>query len=412
MPNPRVEVVHESSWTPISLSEEEEEALKAAGRNLAKGTDRFGQTIAESTSSVIRINRVAPGQARIYVSDMIGMVSTETLQLHVEPKIPRPHLIHLLVSADVLPRLALESGLLESDDSFASLVCHWFVQALDRLLALGLARDYHSVTEETTAVRGRLQLLASARLFYRGRLAVISDLEDFDFDTPLNRLLLHAARIIAASTQLSKDLRKSALRAAKRMDGVGDFRHSDFMGEIDRRTANYADAVLLGRHVIRSIGRTLDAGVLRSWTFLFRTPEPVEAGVRAELIEALPISVRKKQQTLEGSTLTVNPDLVFGEDAALADVKYKLAGKEWDRGDLYEVVAFGAALRTPHCAVVIFRDPATDPLPALGVGDFTVSELCWPVADHISPETASAALAIQVQKWLGEAGVLSLLAAA
>ena len=47
--------------------------------------------------------------------------------------------------------------------------------------------------------------------------------------------------------------------------------------------------------------------------------------------------------------MTVNPDIIFGHGQALADV-ITLMGIEWNRPDLHEAVAFGAAYRTLQTA--------------------------------------------------------------
>ncbi len=43
------------------------------------------------------------------------------------------------------------------------------------------------------------------------------------------------------------------------------------------------------------------------------------------------------------------------EVRAIGDVKYKLLGAEWERSDLYEVVAFAAGYRVPQAVVATVR---------------------------------------------------------
>jgi len=131
----------------------------------------------------------------------------------------------------------------------------------------------------------------------------------------------------------------------------------------------------------------------------------VEAGIRAMLAERLGAGVvRKEGRQLVGSTMTFNPDLVFGAPHAIGDVKYKLAGGEWDRGDLYQVVAFAAAFRVTEAILVRFRRSDVTPLPDVRVGDIRVRELTW-LADPQDPAAASAAaLAADIDAWLGDLG--------
>jgi hypothetical protein len=62
-----------------------------------------------------------------------------------------------------------------------------------------------------------------------------------------------------------------------------------------------------------------------------RTPELVETGV-GEILQkglAATVVVAKKARTLKGTALTINPDLLFGDNEAIGDVKYKLMDSDW-----------------------------------------------------------------------------------
>ena len=95
-----------------------------------------------------------------------------------------------------------------------------------------------------------------------------------------------------------------------------------------------------------------------------------------------------------------NPDLVFGDIAAVGDVKYKLMSGDWSRSDLNQIVAFAAAARTDTGIVVGFHlsDPAS--LPAVGVGDFHIVGVNWRAAEDADPALASEELAIRVRSLL------------
>jgi hypothetical protein len=110
---------------------------------------------------------------------------------------------------------------------------------------------------------------------------------------------------------------------------------------------------------------------------------------------------------MEGSTLTFNPDLVFGNRLAVGDVKYKLFGRDWNRPDLNQVLAFAVAFRTTHCAVVGFRTPATKPLASLTVGDTKVREICWTADASIAPSAAANDLVTLANEWLAGIDILS-----
>lgn len=342
-------------------------------------------------------------RADVRIADAVGLVATPTLEIHVVPKIPQPHLLALLQAEGLAPRFDVTSGHLEADDNLAVLLAHWFTTALEAVLEQGLMADYRPEHGEIRTVRGRLALMDTTRLYYRGQLAVVADYEEFDHDTPLNRLLRHGARIVASSRPLPQHIRRRALRAVARMDGVGPLRRADVdAAPIDRRTAYYGDATRLARELIRATGRTLDAGPQRSWTFLLRTPGLVEEGIRQTLAAGLaPTTVRKRTVSLPGSAMTINPDLVFGDHAShVGDIKYKLGRSEWIRSDLYEVVAFAAALHARAATIVCFRPSTADSVPDIQIGDHAVREIVWPTA--MDPMQAAATVLEQARGWLAD----------
>ncbi len=395
----RYEWLVESKGKPIELSAEEQSLLEATGRQLARGTGRFGEEIPASEASVLQCTRVDAAHCLVRVADAVGVIALPTLQLEVRPKIPQNHLLYLLGRASYLPRLGTNEAHLGEASSLFELIAHWFLVGLERLLKQGLARGYRPETAELTVPRGRISPLPTGRLFYRGRLSVVADYEEFDFDTALNRTLLYAARLLLSNTDLPGRLRRRARRVAARMDGVGEWHAADRHAAIERRTANYADPILLAKTVIDNVGRHLLEGQGKVWTFLIRTPEAVEEGLRAGLRDYLPSSLRKRSLAVPGG-ITLNPDLVFGEGAAIGDVKYKLGGAEWNRSDLYEVVAFAAGFCCERAVILNFRRGSDEGLPAVRLGDIEVTELAWHVATGWSPEASLARLAADLGNWL------------
>jgi 5-methylcytosine-specific restriction endonuclease McrBC regulatory subunit McrC len=183
------------------------------------------------------------------------------------------------------------------------------------------------------------------------------------------------------------------------MDGVGDFRPSDLEAQIDRQTIYYGAAAMLARRILQATGTAMKFGEATIWSFLINTPDVVEQAVRSILRSRLDgIKVEKRRITLEGSAKTFNPDLVFDDSLAVADVKYKLAGGDWNRADLYEVIAFAEAVHTPRAALMVFRESAGG-LKSLKVGSKRVDEICWRTHDR-SPEQAAQELVEDVSYWL------------
>lgn len=367
---------------------------------LASSQAWWGEGEAPAERSVIRCTP-AGSLWEVRVVDSVGVVSLGTVELLVRPKIPLGHLLYLFERSGKFPRIDPHRGETDQGESFWTLVAGWYVMATEHLLRSELVRDYHTITASLPYAVGSLDLPATARSFYAGRLEITSHFDEFGFDTPLNRVIRAAARAVARNPRLSLDLRHRARRIATRMEGVGDIRHDDVRATPDRRTRNYADSFCLAVHVVKSMGRTLDAGDSASWTFLVRTPEMVEEGIRRVLQdEWSPARIRRERKRLLPAGFSVNPDLVIDAGRAVADVKYKLSGTTWDRGDVYEVVAFASAFLTQHAALIGFRGQSAPVLPAVPVGNIRVEQMSWPIGDGVEPEQGAESLRNQFRAWM------------
>ena len=103
---------------------------------------------------------------------------------------------------------------------------------------------------------------------------------------------------------------------------------------------------------------------------------------------------------LKPSSLTLTPDLRFESDEALGDVKYKLMGTDWNRGDLYQAVAFGTAFHVNKVMVVGFSPHSESTLPPVRVGAVEVTPLWWRCHQDLTPEQAGDVLCKEVLAWL------------
>jgi hypothetical protein len=395
---------------PVDLSSLEVEALTRMGRRLASQTSWWGENEGESSgreTSAIKCVRAGDGRWRVRVDNAVGVVRVGNVQIVVEPKIPLSHLLYLMAEAGSLPRLDEERASLAADQSLWALVAAWFTASAESLLRRGLIRDYQETRQDLSLIRGRVQPPRTATNFYVGRVAFDCEFDEFDIDTPLNRIVLAAARAVASSVLLASDVRRRAMSIAVRMDeGVQDLAAGDLRAAFDRRTAHYAEVIPLARHVLRSRGRTLAGGEELGWSFLIPTPALVEEGIRNVLNRGLTPKywVKKRGRQLEGSTLTFNPDLVFGPSAAVGDVKYKLTSTTWNRADLYEVIAFGVAFRAERTCLVTFNQSSGDRrFSDLRVGDIRVSHLVWDADLARSPIDSADALVASARSWLQDA---------
>ena len=394
----------ESRDSIVSLSDDEAAHLESLGRQLAGSSEWWGAGAQEEPArspSVTSCIALGDGKWRIRVSDAVGLIGLPSVQISIQPKIPVQHLLYLMEASDEFPRLSPDRALAMNDLYFWELVMHWFVDELESVLRRGLLRDYEERRSRLETIRGSADVLETARLYYAGQLAFDCVYDEFDFNTPPNRLLLAAARRVAGTPVRNSLLRRRASRAIARFDRVGQLRSSDVRWRADRRAVYYTDATTLARHLILGVGRTISHGEGIATSFLIRTPEMVEKGLKALLSRALPHRrIEKRGLQLEGSTMTLNPDLLFDSGDAVGDVKYKILSGEWPRPDLYQLVAFATGFRSSEGILVHFASSDEYQLPSVRVGDVQLHAASWGANKEISPEEALGALAVSIDDLL------------
>lgn len=397
----------ESSKTTVQLTDEEAEYLSDVGQRLAGSKAWWGddERETERPPTVIRCSRISGHLWNVTVSDAVGVIGFGDRQLLVQPKIPTDHLLYLLGRSEAFPRLHFDQAQAAAGADLWRLIVVWFLDAVETLLRRDLVSDYAQHRDDLEFLRGRVDVVATARRYYAGRLDLPCEYEEISVDTPLNRLLRAAAQVIAAAPELPFEPRRRARRALARLDDAGPLEPSDVSAQTDRRTAHYRDSIMLARNIITKDHRHLAHGKKIAWTFLIRTPEMVEAGVRAVIADALcdTFSVAKRGLQLPGSTLKVNPDLVFGDVIAVGDVKYRLNQGEWNRSELYQTVAFAAAFRAREGLVVNFVPPAKQPPSSVCFGDIRVSGAAWPAHETLATPAAVALFTDSIRAWACQA---------
>lgn len=394
----------ESQDLLVELSADEEVALARAGEDLAGTREYWGDDESTATRTVIRVSRAPGGKSSVKIIDAVGLISVGSVQISVQPKINFAHLLHLFAASGQFPRLGPQTAQASIDTSLWAVVAKWYVDALDHLLRRDLLRDYQEVRERLPAARGRTDTVRMASDYYRGLIGFPSTFHEFTHDMPLNRVLLRAAQIVRGSADLEADTRAGARRAMMRMDGVGEMLPSDMRHKPERRMHYYRDAFELAHHVIRSAGRSVSHGAAVARTFLIRTPEMVEEGLRVLLQQNLGHrwSIDKKGRQIGGTTMRLQPDLVFNGGLGTGDVKYKLVNPDWKkmRNDLYQAIAFATVYCTNEAMIVRFRTDDRPPSPPIQVGEMNVTPFEWDARPGVAPEEAAAVLSAEVDLWL------------
>ncbi len=369
----RTEYLVESSAEELTLTEHEANELDRLGEALASQKTWWGdsdETEPQRPKTVIRCKRSGEGRYSVRVSEAVGIVGVGELQLIISPKIPLPHLLFLLAESEQIPRLLYERSQLSSDDNFFSVIARWFVHASETLLRQGLASDYGNITDDLACARGRIHTVRTFKSILAGRPVIRCDFDRFGEDTSLNRVIKGAALRLLSLPSLPEDLQDRCRRIVYRLSDIGELRGSDLLARPDPLSRRYRDVHPLALAVLSSTGINMKEGNGSTWTFLFRTPDPVEIGVRNSLQRHLypRWRVGKAKKILLGDRArSLNPDLVFADNdgkGAVGDVKYRLnTDGEIRRSDLNQVTTFATGFRSAKALVVPFLPiPAPDEL--------------------------------------------------
>jgi len=392
----------ESKKSSLNISEDDASLLSAIGRELASTQRWWGETRPPENRSVIDVRRALDGRFEVTFREVIGVVQIGRHRIHVRPKIPWDHFIFIASRSELAPRVSSEITSVESGLEFLEILCRWFIEAAERLLVLGLRSDYLEVAEEREEIRGQLLPLQTAMEIMKGRPIALCVFDELSIDTPFNRIIRTTCERVARLEKVSAEIRKRSRRLAYRMDTVGALRPADRRLKPDRLSASYIHPLALARLILDGCGVTLSNGHVQGTSFLIRTPEIIEDGMRTIVAEGLPsIQVRKRRQLLDDSGISINPDIVFGDSLAIADVKYKYFDRDWNRNDFNQIVAFATAFHCDRCALLGFISEASFSKPSnVSVGRVKATRIGWPVGLGTQPRKNADAVVAELNDWL------------
>jgi len=304
----------------IDLSEDEAQALSGLGRELSAKTAWWGGKEAPADRSVINIVEQTGGQFRITFRDVLGVVRVGDLQVNVQPKIPTPHFWHIVSHSELAPRVSIAPAAVSEGTTLIELLAQWCVEASEKLLRVGLRKGYKEDRGELDQVRGQIEVLETAERLYRGASVAVCRFEKLSEDISINRVVKSACERIARLGVISAAVRTRARRVVYRMAGIGNALHNDLRVRLDRLTTSYSRVLPLSLLVLNGCGISAAYGKVQGMAFLVRTPELIEDGLRSILALAISKpSVAKRRLLLDDSRMSINPDLVFGDDLAVGD---------------------------------------------------------------------------------------------
>lgn len=402
--NRTIELV-ESRPTEVVMTEAEAQLITTLGKTLVSRIAWWGEEADDASRpdrTIISCTATPRNTWIVTVSNAIGAFGVDDLTCLVTPKIPIPHLLYILSKSSLIPRMDDSRVHIGAGEALWELLARWFLSKVEQVVASDLLRDYQATHGPLSSVRGQLDSMATAGTFYSGSLDMVCTYDDFTVDNPLNRVLLAGLRALERLARLQTDLRRISRRLSSHFFEVGEVQTSDLRVITDRHSSHYGDALTLAKLIIEGTTFDLSTGIGEAWTFLIRTPEAIESGVRAVLAEGLSpqFTVRKYGTTLRPGTMQVQPDLRFDPIGHVGDVKYKKFGSDWPRGDLYQSVAFAAGCGAQRSCVISMGVGNSAKLPNVKFGDIEVTSILWDAREETEPSEAARQLIADCHAWL------------
>lgn len=402
--NRTIELV-ESRPTEVVMTEAEAQLITTLGKTLVSRIAWWGEEADDASRpdrTIISCTATPRNTWIVTVSNAIGAFGVDDLTCLVTPKIPMPHLLYILSKSSLIPRMDDSRVHIGAGEALWELLARWFLSKVEQVVASDLLRDYQATHGPLSSVRGQLDSMATAGTFYSGSLDMVCTYDDFTVDNPLNRVLLAGLRALERLARLQTDLRRISRRLSSHFFEVGEVQTSDLRVITDRHSSHYGDALTLAKLIIEGTTFDLSTGIGEAWTFLIRTPEAIESGVRAVLAEGLSpqFTVRKYGTTLRPGTMQVQPDLRFDPIGHVGDVKYKKFGSDWPRGDLYQSVAFAAGCGAQRSCVISMGVGNSAKLPNVKFGDIEVTSILWDAREETEPSEAARQLIADCHAWL------------
>lgn len=304
--------------------------------------------------------RFAPGDGRdrwmIRATQHVGTVVTEDVHLLVRPKVPVVNLLHLLEadgSALEVGRGSFDYGVdPELVPAFATL----YARRLEDALSSGVVRAYVTEEDRLLVPRGRIDIVRQARTGWSA-LPVACRFDEYAVDTPLNRILLAAARRLVRMAGVAPATRRRLVRAVDRLDGVGLLHLSDTEGPtcFTRLDERFRATEALARIVLASASVRDETGTVGANSFLLDMNVVFEHFVSHRLARSmrspLRVDLQHRLALDEDRHVQMRPDIVLRDGSQIvtvADAKYKISSDGLGRtSDYYQLLAYVTALALP-----------------------------------------------------------------
>ncbi|KAB2906736.1 MAG: hypothetical protein F9K40_06155 [Kofleriaceae bacterium] len=378
----------------LTVVEYQEVTRDALGATVCRELQRLDESWAASTGeSIFDWSRLKTIRAKNWV----GVLEVPGLTVEILPKIDglkseaaRRNLLYMLSIAGELPIRERDLASVAVDRmSLLDALVLVFSERLVRELALGLDHAYVRREENLGFVRGKLLLAEHFRrnIGHDERMFVAYD--EFHADTPLNRILKRACRVLLAKTR-SPAAERNLQAAVRALDDVADIEvlaHHFEQVQLSRTSARFESLLEFCRIALLDGAPALRSGKRVTFTLLFPMEKVFEQFVARALVkysaalalhdESIAIQARGMRRNLardpEGKgRFRLEPDIVVhrGSQARLIlDTKWKrlLTSAEDSKNgvsqsDMYQMTAYATRYDCNDNVLVFPRVPDVGPV--------------------------------------------------
>ena len=297
-------------------------------------------------------------QYRLTPGSVVGAVEMGRLSVRIAPKIGIRKLLSLACYATGKVELQEREFDFPEDSALPDVLALAFGAAARRAFSRGLLHGYRTEADALPAVRGRIRFDDQIRRRFGIPLPVEVRYDEFTADILLNRLVKAAAHRLG---RLGLRSRKARAGVAWVAESLGDVslvaypRGAVPEVRFDRLNEHYRGVATLARLVLRHGAFEADRGKVRASGFLMDMNQVFQEFVTVALREALGVSegvfgeYSISSLDTEGC-VTLRPDLTWRDGSRctfVGDVKYKRTDAGVPNADLYQLLAYAAALDLP-----------------------------------------------------------------
>ena len=342
-------------------------------------------------------------QPSIQCSGLVGYIPlNDAYALEVTTRVPVGNLERLVGMAAGYAPLVLRKytrlfGHAEDrPEALFDVLADQLLEAFDRILGSGLLKTYDRVVRVGSSPSGRIMPFDTGWLTAKvGRPTAMSSSFHRTPDFGPNRLLRHAFEKLLARYIGIRDQKQRArtLRLRKAVARLGDVRRASqsdltpqaiagYIRHLPVHHEHYADALMVAHLIVYDLGLSIRqaGGIAILPSILIDMSTVFESYVRRILAEGLAddpaILVKDGNKDGDGGAKVLlydpiraglnspdaTPDIVIevnGIPALVIDAKYKPAAKLPDRGDVNQVVVYGARYAAPRIMVLHAGRPGT-----------------------------------------------------